>query len=104
MYIYVIYMYIHLRRVHLYDIYVHTQDLEDQIQRLKTELHQLSMQSSRATQKALSLEIKNDKLRLVLQQNGVVDADLSLNESRQSIGEGVRSSLDGGDAGFFLLS
>ena len=90
-----------LRRIHLYDIYVYTQNLEEQIQQLKTALHQMSMQSSRATQKALLLEIKCDKLRWVLQQNRVTDADFFPDESCQSVGEGVRSSLDDGDAGFF---
>ena len=43
--------------------------LEDEIRRLKAELHTLSIEASRKTQKALALEIKVDRLLLKLQVN-----------------------------------
>ena len=59
-------------------------------------LDQVSLEASRKTQKALALEISIDKLRLVLQQHGISDADCSLNDSRLSTGDGGgRVSLEG---------
>ena len=56
----------------------------------------MSLEASRKTQKALALEISIDKLRLVLQQHGISDADCSLNDSRLSTGDGGgRVSLEG---------
>ena len=39
----------------------HVRELEEEIRRLKAELYQMQMESSRKTQKALALEIKNDR-------------------------------------------
>ena len=70
--------------------------LEEEIRHLKAELHQLSIEASRKTQRALSLEIKLDRMRLLLQQHGIGDAECSLNDSRLSAGGdgGLRLSLD----------
>ena len=83
-------------------MYVYTQDWEEQIQRLKTERHQLLMQLSRTKQKVTSLQIQYDKQFLVLPKKGVADAEFSIIELRQSIGKGVRSSANDGYASFFL--
>jgi kinesin family protein 4/21/27 len=52
----------------------------------------------------LALEISNDRLRLALQQHGIIDIECSLNDSRQSMGEGGgRTSLEGEDSAAFSL-
>ena len=43
--------------------------LEEEVRRLKAELYQASLEASRKTQKMLSLEIKNDKMRLIGKSN-----------------------------------
>jgi kinesin family member 4 len=78
--------------------------LEEEVRRLNAQLHQLSLQASRKAQRALALEISNDRLRLALQQHGIIDIECSINDSRQSMGEGGgRTSLEGEDSAAFSL-
>ena len=70
--------------------------LEVEIRRLKNQVYQINLEATRKAKKVLALEIKNDKLRLLLQQNGISDeCDACINESRHSL-EGAEAGEEGG--------